>query len=903
MTDVQTRVGRLALLDLARHGDRTAVVHADGTLTYAELSARVDALRARLGEQRRLVVVHASTDLGSLVAYLAALAGGHAVLLAPGDRPDAAADLLRVYAPDVVLRSTGQGVDVDERRPGTGHDLHPDLALLLSTSGSTGSPKLVRLSPDNLQSNAEAIVAALGVRPDDRAATTLPFHYCYGLSVVHSHLLVGAALVLTTQSVVDPCFWDVVRRAGVTTFAAVPYTFELLDRVGFADLDVPTLRYVTQAGGRLAPDAVRRWAEVGRARGWDLVVMYGQTEATARMAYLPPALATERPEAVGVAVAGGSFRIDVTPGRTRHDDEVGELVYTGPNVMLGYATGPTDLALGRTVHELRTGDLARIAADGLVEVVGRRSRYVKVVGLRVDLGEVERVLADLGLTALAAGEDEHLAIAVEASADSLDTGLIGAVLAERLGVPRRSVVVRSVTALPRTDSGKPCYTTVLALAGDDRRAAPGSTLATTPIPAPTPAPAATPGPPSDVRRILAEETGHAVVGDDATFVSLGGDSLSYVATSVRLEGALGHLPRDWDTTPVRDLIGRAEPAPGRWRRLRPRPVETTIALRAIAILLIVATHAHLVAIPGTAHVLVAVAGANLARFQLAGERTARVRRQLRSIARVVVPSVAFIAVAALLTGRYTWHNVLLLNAALGPPTWTPQWHFWFVEMLVYVLVGVALLLATPWGDRAERRFPLGFPAALLAVGLVDRFELVAFPAPHPAPVLWLFALGWAFARARAGWHRVVLSGVVLLAVPGFFGNPDREVVLAVGLLALAWLPTVPLPPALHRPLGVLASASLYIYLTHWLVYPPLAAVHPALGVLGSVAAGVAYWLLVRWVSRGAGRRQPVVTGPIWTTSKALPGTSLRVLSWSSSQRASGVPETYQSEPLSARIIP
>lgn len=871
MTDVlawaPATLERLPLADLARHGDRTAVVHATGTLTYAELADHVDDVRTRLGTQRRLVAVRARTDLGSLVAYLAALAGGHAVLLVPGDRTDAATDLLRAYAPDVVLASadrTGPGVDVDERRPGTGHELHPELALLLSTSGSTGSPKLVRLSAENLQSNAEAIVEALGVRADDRAATTLPFHYCYGLSVVHSHLLVGAALVLTPHSVVDRAFWDTVRGAGVTTFAAVPYTFELLDRAGFADLDVPTLRYVTQAGGRLAPDAVRRWTAVGRARGWDLVVMYGQTEATARMAVLPAHLAADRPEAVGRAVPGGSFRIDVAAGHARHDDEVGELVYTGPNVMLGYATRPADLALGRTVHELRTGDLARIAPDGLVEVVGRRSRFVKVVGLRVDLGEVERVLADLRLPGLAAGEDEHLVVAIEGSDAETDTGLVGALLAERFGIPRGSVAVRCVPALPRTDSGKPCYTSVLALAGEPRPASAspasgrGSGRGVGRVTVPEAA--------TEVRGIFAEETGAREVGDDATFVSLGGDSLSYVAASVRLEAALGHLPRDWDVTPVGDLVGRAaahateglggEAGAGRrarprdwWRPWGPSAVETTIVLRAVAILLIVATHTQLVSIPGTAHVLVAVAGANLARFQLVGERAARLRRQLRTIARVVVPSVVLIGAAAALTGTYTWHNVLLLNALLGPPTWTAQWHFWFVEMLVYVLVGVALLLATPWGDRLERRFPLGFPVALLAVGLVDRFEVVSLPAPHPAPVLWLFALGWAFSRARTTTQRALLSGAVLVSVPGFFGNTDREAVLAVGLLALAWLPTLPVPAALHRVLGVLASASLYVYLTHWLVYPPVAAVHPALAVVASVVAGVAYWQLVTRVPR------------------------------------------------------
>lgn len=835
----------LPLADLARHGDRPAVRTAGGTLTYAELAARADDVARRLGT-RRLVAVAARNDVGSLVAYLGALAGGHVVLLVPGDKPEAAGALVAAWDPDAVLRSDAAGDDVvlDERRVGTAHELHPDLALLLSTSGSTGAPKLVRLSRANLQANAEQVAAALGVRPDDRAATTLPFHYSYGLSVVHSHLLRGATLVLTDLSVVDPCFWALAREAGVTSFAGVPYTFELLDRLGVERMDLPSLRYVTQAGGRLAPDAVRRWAQVGRERGWDLVVMYGQTEATARIAVLPPDLALGRPGAVGRAVPGGTLRVEPVPGSPD-----GELVYEGPNVMLGYAASPADLALGRTVDVLRTGDLARVGPDGVVEVVGRRSRFLKVVGLRVDLGHVEAVLAEQGLVAAAAGRDERLVVAVEGA---LDAGVLGAVLAERLGLPRGAVVVHAVEALPRVGSGKVDLAAVAALDA--------AVVPTTPAP----------DGPADVVRIYTEELGLDDVPPDASFVDLGGDSLSYVATSVRLEAALGHLPADWHVTPVGALVPLADrtdaagarPAGARRRLLG--AVETSVVLRAVAIVLIVGTHAKLFAWPGTAHVLVAVAGFNFARFQLVGDRTARLRRQLRSLARVVVPSVAFIAVAALLTGTYTLANVALVNALVGSPTWTPQWHFWFVEMLVYVLVGVVALLAVPWADRAERRFPLGFPLALLGVGLLARFDVVVLPAPHPAPVLWLFALGWALARARRVRERLALSAVVLLTVPGFFEDPRREAVIAAGILLLAWLPTVPVPTLLHRGLGTLASASLHVYLVHWLVYPDLAAVHPALGVVASLAAGVGYWALVthgpRAVRRGRDRL-PVSAGP------------------------------------------
>ncbi|TDC64344.1 AMP-dependent synthetase, partial [Micromonospora sp. KC207] len=435
---------------LGSHGDRPAVLTADGRLSYRELADRVAELAAHLGTARRLVLLAGANRVDELVAYLAALTAGHPLLLAPGDNDAATAALERAYDPDVVLRRVHGALTVDERRPASRHELHPELALLLSTSGSTGSPKLVRLSRANLQANAEAIAAYLRVRHTDRAATTLPMHYCYGLSVVNSHLLRGAALVLTNRSVADRDFWELFRAARGTALAGVPYTFELLDRVGFAEMHLPHLRYVTQAGGRLDPDRVTRYAALGRRRGFDLFVMYGQTEATARMAYLPPHLAATRPEAIGVPIPGGSFRLRPLPDRPEPD--TGELVYTGPNVMLGYARTPADLALGRAVEELRTGDVARRAPDGLYEIVGRVGGLAKVFGLRVDLARVEEQLAARGVAACCVGTDRELVVAATGGPDVQRVRRLAAAAA---GLPARAVRVHPVAELPRLGNGKP----------------------------------------------------------------------------------------------------------------------------------------------------------------------------------------------------------------------------------------------------------------------------------------------------------------------------------------------------------------------------------------------------------------------------------------------------------------
>lgn len=826
--------------ELGRFAESPAVITAAGTLSYRQLADRVASAVERLGPVRRLALLEATNDVDSLVAYLAALAGGHPLILVPGGKPAALTAIRDRFDPDVVL-AVGDGSgepSIRERRPGTRHALHPELALLLSTSGSTGSPKLVRLSHRNLEANAASIAEYLRLVPADRAMTTLPMSYCYGLSVINSHLLTGAALALTDLSVVDPCFWDLFRKAGATSLAAVPYTFELLERVGFADMDLPTLRYLTQAGGRLAPDAVRRYSELGADRGWELYVMYGQTEATARMAYLPPDLAAANPSRIGVPVPGGSFRIEPVDGLAD-----GELVYSGPNVMLGYAEEPGDLSEGRTVLELRTGDLARRHPDGLYEVVGRRSRFVKIAGLRIDLGRVEQILAGLGVRATSAGTDEHIVVAVQ---DDPEPDLLRKVLARELGIPRGALKMYAVEELPRLSSGKPDYQSVLALAepepAPEHEGEPATGLN----------PSRSEGP-QDVRRIFAEQLEVTDVDGASTFVSLGGDSLSYVATSVRLENALGALPADWHLTPVAELERGKAPVRHRWRPFA--PIETSIVLRAVAIILIIGTHIGLFHWEGTAHVLMAAAGYNFARFQLQGGGGKRLRRQLGSLARIVLPSMALIAVGYIITDHYSVANIFLLNAFLGPQEVTPEWHFWFVEVLTYLLVASIALLAVPPLARLERRFPLGFPLALVGAGMLTRFNVVDLDVPNTAPALWLFALGWAVAQSRTMLHRALLTLLALLTVPGFFwGDQLREMTLLAGVLLLIWLRTLPVPRVLQRPATILAGASLYIYLTHWLVFPRLEAFHPSVAVGASILAGVLYWALVMRVL-GAVRRR------------------------------------------------
>jgi acyl-CoA synthetase (AMP-forming)/AMP-acid ligase II len=815
MTVTQRPADQRDVLGLGRPGDVPAVVRVVRGRSPPGRD-RLGAERcARLGDTRRLVLVECANALEPLVTYLAALRGRHPVLLVPA--PDGAAPtdawqrIMAGYDPDVVLRRGPSGWTLEEKRDGTRHDLHPELALLLGTSGSTGTPKLVRLSRENLRSNAAAIALYLHLGPDSRAATTLPIHYCYGLSVVNSHLWAGGSVWLTDQSVVDEGFWAGFERAGATSFAGVPYTFELLERADSAWADQPGLRQVTQAGGRLAPERVRELALSGRRRGFEFVVMYGQTEATARMAYLPPHLAAERPSAIGIPIDGGELSIDD-----------GELVYRGPNVMLGYAESAADLALGRTTTELRTGDLAVQHEDGLYELVGRRSRIAKLFGTRLDLDLVERLLAEQGLDARVVSDDRDLRVFLR-SDDAVAADRVVRTVTQAHCLPAHAVRVDTVSDFPRTSSGKVDHA-ALAAGGPRTSETDADRVGA-----------------NGVRSAYRVVFGHDVRDTD-TFVGLGGDSLSYVEMVVRLERAIGALPSDWPRRTVAELSALRR---GRSRWLR--HVEVPLLLRAVAITLIVGSHVELFDLMGGAHVLLVLFGFNLARFALSAPSGGqRVRGLLRSVRELALPAVVWIGGVALLDGKYDAATALLLNNLLGSDEWNVQWQFWFLESALWTTLALVAVVQLPGVARVVDRQPLLVASLALAATLAWR-EL----APDHTTAeyyysigrsAWCVALGWVIHSARDTRQRWFATVLVPATLHGFFPDDHpREWLVMAGVVALVWAGHVVVPRPLDRVVTWVGGASLFVYLTHWMVYPHLEEDHQVLAWLASMALGIVVW--------------------------------------------------------------
>ena len=345
--------------------------------------------------------------------------------------------------------------DLAEQHP---FPLHDDLAILMTTSGSTGSPKLVRQSYDNLKANTESIVKYLDLHEDERTVTNLPLHYVYGLSVLNTHLAVGASVVVTDKTLFDRSFWQLMREKEVTSLSGVPYTYAMLKRLRFFHMDLPALRTLTQAGGKLDTELHAEFANYAARTGKLFVVMYGAAEATARMGYLPPQYALEKIGAMGIAIPGGRFAlVDEAGGEITAADTVGELVYYGANVTLGYAEGGADLARGDERHgRYETGDLARRDADGYYTIVGRKRRFLKMFGKRTNLQEIEHILRrQFGEVEVAcAGVDDHLHIFV--TQEALVPTIVP-FLSAKLGLHHTALTAKYIAEIPKNASGKTVY--------------------------------------------------------------------------------------------------------------------------------------------------------------------------------------------------------------------------------------------------------------------------------------------------------------------------------------------------------------------------------------------------------------------------------------------------------------
>jgi acyl-coenzyme A synthetase/AMP-(fatty) acid ligase len=456
---------------LDEYKERTALFDESvGVVSYTHLLYNADVIAEKIG-RRCLVFFMCQNNLESIAGYICFLRHQIVPVLINDTIPVSLLhSLLEKYHPSYFYLPVKRASEIDglslytyrsytlmKLQYNDDYILNQNLAQLLTTSGSTGSPKLVRQSYENIKANTKSIIEYLNITEEDRAITTLPMSYTYGLSIITTHLYRGATVVLTDASLVEQRFWTIMKNENVSTFGGVPYTYEMLKRFRFERIDLPRLRYITQAGGKLPKELADEFISICKRKNIKFIIMYGQTEATARMSYLPWDFAESKSGSIGISIPGGTFQLEGEDGRLINvTDTIGELIYKGMNVTLGYAESRFDLERGDDNNGiLYTGDIAKRDEDGFYYIVGRKKRFLKLYGNRINLDEVEGLLRNEGFDCACSGEDDHLRIYIT---DGEKKEKIESFICDYTGINRSGFKILVITEIPRNEAGKIIYT-------------------------------------------------------------------------------------------------------------------------------------------------------------------------------------------------------------------------------------------------------------------------------------------------------------------------------------------------------------------------------------------------------------------------------------------------------------
>lgn len=451
--------------------DKPAVIEdGGGTFTYGDLIAFTEELHTWI-PQRTLIMILCRNTAATIAMHVAAVESRIVPFMcAASMTPELRDHLICVYqpeylwVPDDMLSDFSSFSSVQHKWGYTllhtsyaAPALYEDLSLLLTTSGSTGSPKLVRHSYENLISNAENVAAFFGFCSDDRPLIDLQLHYTMGLNVACSSLRAGACLAMTTHNAMEDAYWDFFRAQKITNITGVPYSYEILKRMRFFREEHPSLRIIAEGGGKLTDAMFTFIAEYARDHGKQFFATFGTSETTARLAYLDPAQALTHVGSIGKAIPHGElFLVDDAGERITEPVAEGELVYRGKNVTLGYALTKEDLKNGDERNGIYyTGDLARRDAEGYYYIVGRKSRFLKLYGHRVGLDESEQLIRqNFRLECACAGNDKAMQVYVTEDGQTQE---LRHFLAETLHLPIQAFHVTVIPSIPKNDVGKTLY--------------------------------------------------------------------------------------------------------------------------------------------------------------------------------------------------------------------------------------------------------------------------------------------------------------------------------------------------------------------------------------------------------------------------------------------------------------
>lgn len=435
-------------------------------LTYGDLVSFCSLIQEIV--ETRAIVFHFSENSVASVALYAACMQAKVVplLLSPQTDPGLINELIDKYKPNYIIfpekiLSLFEGKVVFEKwdykiikMPHSLHRIEDNLSLLLPTSGSTGSPKLVRHSYQNIESSATNVAQFFNLNSSDRAFAFLPMFYTMGLSVINSYLKVGASILLVKVSMTDIKFWSLLKDGGATSITGVPYSFEILKKMRFFRMKLPNLKIITQGGGKLSEELYEDCLKFALDNNISFIPTYGQTEGTARMAFLDPVFAASKKGSIGKAIPNGKLSIIDEFGVETFDGvATGEMVYRGENVTLGYANKIEDLnSKDERNGILHTGDLVKRDEDGFYFIVGRKSRFLKLYGIRIALDEVEKLISnEFTVECVCGGNDYKMIVLITKQFIEKE---ISDFVVQKTGLFHQSFSVEYVAEIPRNETGK-----------------------------------------------------------------------------------------------------------------------------------------------------------------------------------------------------------------------------------------------------------------------------------------------------------------------------------------------------------------------------------------------------------------------------------------------------------------
>ena len=461
------------MFPLLLYPDNVAVItENDEQLTYGELCQEAEIFKSHLAKWG-LICCLCKNKLGSLIGYVSGICSGYPLIMLDGGRDTVyLSGYVKNYLPEYLWLPSDRvseikgsvlyekfGYSLVQSSYNKEISLSPinhHLRLCLTTSGSTGSPKLVRLTEENIKSNAESIAQYLKIDEKERPITTLPMYYSFGLSVINSHLIKGATILLTDSNIFSSTFWKFFKKYSPTSIAGVPFTYEMLERMGLFKMELPSLKTMIQAGGKLNVDVVEKYVQFAKNTNRSFIVMYGQTEASPRMSYLPFEYAQKKASSIGIAIPGGEFKLYSADGQVILDSDVqGELIYKGPNVCMGYAESREDLIKDdENKGTLKTGDVAYRDKDGFYYITGRLKRFVKIWGNRYNLDAIEQLIKPITSDCACVGNDKCIVVCI---GDSQHINAISLLMQKKLQLDKSCFSIQIVNQIPKSESGKIQY--------------------------------------------------------------------------------------------------------------------------------------------------------------------------------------------------------------------------------------------------------------------------------------------------------------------------------------------------------------------------------------------------------------------------------------------------------------